>query len=100
MVLVEDKTSNWVEYLTFVEFAYRTYDLSGFGKSPYQIMFGRDPRLPIDLYADEDENWNSRVDRVKYSTLHSERVNIIRGMVREIQSLSNSQNTTRYDSKH
>ena len=63
-------------------------------------MFGRDPRLPIDLYADEDEDWNSRVDRVKYSTLHSERVNIIHGMVREIQSLSNNQNITRYDSKH
>jgi hypothetical protein len=98
--MIDDDTSSWVKYLPFLTFAYRTYDVSGMGLSPYKIMFGRDPKLPIDLYAKEDESWQTRVDRVKYATLHSDRLRIVHDLVREFQSNSNAKAKARYDATH
>ncbi|MCP4492355.1 MAG: DDE-type integrase/transposase/recombinase [Gammaproteobacteria bacterium] len=42
------KHIDWPDYLPFALFAYRTSVHSSTGESPYYLLFGNDPRLPID----------------------------------------------------
>jgi hypothetical protein len=96
---LEEHSRDWVKFVPYVEFAYRTQDLEGFGVSPYQIMFGRDPRLPLDLYSQE-ASLEAAVDRVKYASLQSESCKVVWDLVKEIQQVSNQKNKTRYDKSH
>ena len=45
---VDEDQQNWDKYLPFVTYAYNTGLRSGTGYSPFEIMFGKKPRLPID----------------------------------------------------
>ena len=54
--LVNDKHSNWDEpaVLDTVLFAYRTAPIDGMTVTPFEMMLGREPNLPIDnVLADE-----------------------------------------------
>ncbi len=40
---------DWDVYISSVEFAYRVTPLSGMKYSPFQLLYGREPKLPIDV---------------------------------------------------
>ena len=40
---------DWDEQVPAIEFAYRVSPLSGYPYSPFQLVYGREPRLPADL---------------------------------------------------
>ena len=50
--LGEKEKTNWQIYLSKLAFAYNTTINKATGYSPYYLMFGRSPRLPIDLMFD------------------------------------------------
>ena len=47
--LVHEDESKWDRYLDSVLFAYRTSKQASTKYSPFYLMYGREPRLPIDL---------------------------------------------------
>ena len=62
-----EKVQDWDTYLPAVRFAIMTSRLDGFGFSPYQLLYGRDPRLPMDTLIPTDTGV-SRDIREYYST--------------------------------
>src|SRR5436309_14945473 len=58
------ETSAWDRNIAPVLFAYRTSKHSTTGISPFYLIYGREPRLPID--ETEAENTNSLVQHLHY----------------------------------
>jgi hypothetical protein len=46
---VNDQHDDWDEHLHSVLFAYRATPMDGLGMSPFEVIYGRKPNLPIDL---------------------------------------------------
>ena len=46
---------SWDRHLDIVAFPYSVSELAGLGVSPFQLLFGRKPRLPVDLLAGLDQ---------------------------------------------
>jgi len=46
---VRKEDESWLSTLPYIEWAYRTTPISGIGLSPFQILYGRDPRMPTDI---------------------------------------------------
>jgi hypothetical protein len=97
--LVHDHPNDWVDYVEHVEFAYRTHDVDGMGLSPYQLVYGRDPRLPIDLYREELE-WDTVIERQKYHVVQNHMAKEVFAIVKKFQEASNLRNKQRYDDRH
>ena len=61
-VLSDEKKKSWPKYLSEVTWCYNVTPHSVTGFSPYYLMFGREPRLPLDVMFDVknavDENWS------------------------------------------
>ena len=60
---VNDKHSNWdePEVLDAALLAYRTAPIDGMTVTPYEVMFGREPNMPIDnVLADEADQENEQ----------------------------------------
>ena len=51
--LVNEKMDNWDEFLPFVQFAYNTSVNATTKCTPFEMMYGRKPRLPLDLLLPE-----------------------------------------------
>ena len=47
--LEEDKKKNWKQFLAPLVHAYNCIRRESTGYSPYQLLFGREPRLPVDI---------------------------------------------------
>ena len=47
--MVEENESEWDKFLDSVLFAYRTSKQASTKYSPFFLMYGREPRLPVDL---------------------------------------------------
>jgi transposase InsO family protein len=67
---------NWDTHLPAIRFAIMTSYLDGFGFSPYQLLFGRRPRLPIDLQIPYDTNVSKDVR--EYFNINMEAIRSIR----------------------
>jgi len=46
---VNEQHDNWDEHLHSILFAYRVTPMDGLGISPFEVMYGRRPNLPVDL---------------------------------------------------
>src|SRR3954469_24188602 len=46
---VNEQHGNWDEHLHSILFAYRVTPMDGLGISPFEVIYGRKPNLPIDL---------------------------------------------------
>ena len=50
-------------------FAYNSHDIDSLGLSPMQLLFGTDPRLPLDLMASPDTEF--QLDHHQYHVWHT-----------------------------
>ncbi len=64
--MVEQNVDEWDNYLDSVLFAYRTSKQASTKFSPFVLLYGREPRLPVDLLTEE----NNVCDK-KFTTLSS-----------------------------
>ena len=64
--LPEKYKSSWKNYLSKVIYAYNCTRHSGTGYSPYYVMFGRKPRLPIDLILRSEKDSPPRCNHKEY----------------------------------
>jgi len=75
---VNDKQTNWDEYLSFVVFAYNTSVNKSTNYSPFVLLYGREPLYPIDIrlnytfnydtYENSDDYLNKLKQKLSYST--------------------------------
>ena len=56
--LEADKKRNWKDYLPSVVHGYNCTKHQSTGFSPYKLMFGRDPKLPVDIELGLDSELN------------------------------------------
>ena len=72
--LMQENADNWDEYLQMACFAYRTTPHSSTGRTPFEMLFGRDPVFPRDalfsntqkVYSDNDYTYMRRlVEKMK-----------------------------------
>lgn len=54
--LGEDKKANWKDFIVPVVHSYNATKHNSTGVSPFYLMFGRHPRLAVDLYFGHDPN--------------------------------------------
>lgn len=76
--LIMEKGGDWDNYCSAVAFAYRTSPHPATGQSPYYIVYGVDPVMPVDRHMQGEINVGTPavVDRVRY--LHRLRNQICR----------------------
>lgn len=55
--MVGENEDQWESYLESVLFAYRTSKQASTKYSPFFIMYGREPRLPVDLIVSDEVNF-------------------------------------------
>lgn len=53
--MVKEKENEWENYLDSVLFAYRTSKQASTKFSPFFLLYGREPRLPMDLIIEENK---------------------------------------------
>ena len=99
--LEADKKKNWKDYLPSVVHAYNCTKHVSTGFSPYKLMFGRDPKLPVDLEYGlvsnsdpHDHDYSSFVDSL------NKQLEYAWNLASENQSISASKQKLRYDLKH
>ena len=52
---VDKNQTNWDEQLPFLAFAYNTAEQASLGRTPFEIIYGRLAKVPIDLtYQNKD----------------------------------------------
>ena len=78
--LPEEKKSQWSNYVNKVVHAYNCTRNEAKGYSPFYLLFGRWPRLPIDLIFN--------IERTKETTNHLEFVNKWKSAMQEAYSLA------------
>lgn len=81
---IDKKIRDWDESLPAIRFAIMTSRLDGLGFSPYQLLYGREPRLPIDCVIPVDSGVPHDVR--EYYELHLEELRSIREMFDYTQS--------------
>ena len=55
--LPPEKKKRWPEYLAEMTYIYNATPHASTGLTPHYLMFGRHPRLPIDLLLDTTDSW-------------------------------------------
>jgi hypothetical protein len=64
--LPEEEKSRWKDQVTYVVHAYNCTHHESTGFSPFQLMFGRKPRLPVDIIKGLNENQTADRDYLQY----------------------------------
>lgn len=60
-LFVNEQHDDWDQYVAPLCFAYNTALVPAVGESPYFLMYGRDPRLPIDVVLDTPQYEHTRL---------------------------------------
>ena len=65
--LEDEKKKNWKVYVPQLVHAYNCTRHHTTGRSPYSLMFGREPRLAVDVFLGLEKNDGPEVDYFKYA---------------------------------
>jgi hypothetical protein len=66
---IENEQETWDEFLDSVLFAYRTTPIDGLDISPFEVIYGRNPNLPIDNLLFR-ENYNRPINTMEDYMMH------------------------------
>jgi len=79
----------WVDVLPFIEWAHRTTPIEHLDLSPYEMLFGRDPRMPVDLQfapSPGPSNEITEADRTSWLSHNLQRLSLIRKIVTDLSA--------------
>ena len=95
-----DRKSEWDEHLNFALLASRTAKNESTGLSPFQLLYGRPPRLPMDLQADPNPVLWSPAKEHRYLANLRSRTDILRE--KAMQNITEAQTTQKrnYDRRY
>ena len=99
--LKEHEKKDWASHLSKLAFAYNATVHSSTGFSPYYLMFGREPRLPVDSVFDIDGNEDKKM-RKSYKTFSDDwqqAMNQAFEIVNRNKEKAGQQNKAYYDKK-
>ena len=89
MRLNRDRNSEWDEHLNFALLAYRVTKSESTGVSPFELLYGRPPRLPIEIQGDFHPVFWSPAEEHRYLANLRNRTDILREKV--MQNLQRAQ---------
>ena len=97
--LTEDKKSDWKSHVAPMIHAYNCtkHDVTGF--SPFYLMFGRHPRLPIDMYLGLDAKEEHSANTPEYVSSLRERLDYAYRLASERDDIAGARNKAMYDKK-
>ncbi len=96
MYINEDQ-DNWDEILPFVNYSYNTGARSSTGNSPYELLLGRKPRLPIDLLlVPSPQELSSTPELVQKLAA---RLRKVQGVARAVNQTAQVKMKKRYDAR-
>lgn len=72
--LAPEAKRRWPEHVAELVFAYNTTPHASTGFSPFYIMFGRDPRLPVDVLLGIENSSPPIADISEYLAVHQQRL--------------------------
>jgi hypothetical protein len=101
MKVVNDKANDWDKHLPSVIFGYRINKQGSSGFSPFELMYGVKPRLPLDLEGDlpcvTDQSEDGRAQRIIDL---GEQLVQLRHQAKENIAVAQTAQKKRYDIKH
>ena len=96
--LVGKNPKLWPKKLPYVEYAYRTTEVDGLGFSPFQLLYGRTPITPADLFTSPPFAFQQ--DRHKYGLTHMSDMVKMHKELEAVQLEQLRKSVRRYDGKH
>ena len=94
--LSEKEKSSWPKHLAKLAFAYNVTEHTSTGFSPYFLLFGKQPRLPIDSMFEIDDDTKIRKSYERYADdWKKARCLKSYGRIRRPQEIKTKNSTTR-----
>ncbi len=97
--LSEQKRQDWHKYVPHLVGVYNSTQHSSTGFSPFELMFGRKSRLPVDQYLGTNPIETEYDDVGQYIEELRERMEFVHALAQQSQDHSHSMNKYRYDQK-
>ena len=96
--LEADKKSRWTDYISSVVHAYNCTKHHSSGFSPYEILFGRTPKLPVDLQYGVNSN-KSGVGQTEFVENLRKRLNYVWDLAKKHELVAKNKQKSNYDRK-
>ena len=97
--LEDEKKENWRSHVAPLVHAYNCTRNESTGLSPYALMFGREPRLPIDLRLGLSSSTDGPMSHKRYAQKLKERLQRAHHLAAEKAGKRAAANKRRYDAK-
>ena len=97
--LEAEKKSNWKAYINSVVHAYNCSKSESTGYSPFYLMYGRQPRLPIDLILGVEQQTADTHDYKTFVSSLKERLSYAYQLAQKNSCKKGLQNKEQYDQK-
>ena len=88
----------WAQLLPHIAFAYNTTPVSKIGFTPFELVFGRPPTLPVDLLVSNPALFED--DQYRFNLFLTKRLRDMYDLVRKNQTDRNAKMKARYDASH
>jgi transposase InsO family protein len=95
LAMLSKSLKDWPKYVDEVAFAYRTTPISGIGYSPFELLYGRSPILPVDYLTSCEQDL--QVDRQKYQLDFPQRMKAMWDLVHETNLKNAAQQKKQHD---
>ena len=97
--LTDEHKADWKSHLAPLVHAYNCTRNDATGYSPYYLMYGRHPRLPVDVFLGLDPRDEGKGDAGKYVEELRKRMNYAYRLVSDRTSKLDARNKDKYDSR-
>ena len=99
---ITPEQTNWDDPLPFICFAYNTARQESTGFSPFFLLYGREPTLPVDIFLGSEPNpvWAFDTVSQPYADKLMDELKKARAIVRTRLHLAQEKQTDRYNTTH
>ena len=99
--LPDDRKANWKDYVSPLVHAYNATKHESTGYSPFYLMFGREPRIPVDVQFGLDPNLNNSAtkDSSKFVEKLRDRLKLAYDLATRSARAASKRNKEYYDAK-